>query len=104
MEPTLGKGLGDLFTLIVWPYLVIFILLSSLVKGLFGNFLQRITKFDWKSVYTVLILATIIGVPYALLTTATWVEVLLTYTIGTSFHELLFKYIEKKVGKLFNGD
>lgn len=103
MEPTLGTGLGDLATFIVWPYLILFIMLSYLIKKAFGDFLQKITRFEWKSVYTVLVIATVIGIPYAIFTEVTWVQIAITYTIGTSFHELILEKIINAVTKLFNG-
>ena len=102
MNPTLGTGLGDLAAFIVWPYLLIFVMLSYLVKNAFGDLLQKITKFDWKPVYTVLALATIIGIPYAIFTEVTWTQILITYALGTSFHELILGSIVKTVTKIFN--
>jgi len=102
MEPTLGTGLADLAAFIVWPYLLIFIMLSYLVKNAFGDLLQKITKFTWKSVYTVLVLATVIGVPYAIFTEVTWIQIAVTYALGTSFHELILGKIIEAVTKLFN--
>jgi hypothetical protein len=95
MEPTLGTGLGDIWALLVWPYLLIFVMLSSTIKKAFGDLLQSWTRFEWKPVFTVLLIALIVGVPYALLTEATWVQVLVTYVIGTSFYELIFESVER---------
>lgn len=75
------------------PYMLTFILLAYLVKEYFGKFLQKITKFEWKTVYTVLILATITAVPFLIWTDTTWAQVLLSYAVGTSLHELIFRYI-----------
>ena len=103
MEPTLGTGLGDLAAFIVWPYLLIFLMLSYLIKNAFGDLLQKVTKFEWKTVYTVLILATLIGVPYAIFTEVTWTQVAITYALGTSFHELILGKIVEAVTRLFGG-
>ena len=107
MEPVLGAGLGDLWAFIVWPYLLMFILFSSLIKKAFGNFLAMISSFEWKPVYTVMSIALVIGIPYAILGDVTWIQILITYALGTSFHELLWKHIEGAVarvlGKIFGG-
>lgn len=102
MEPTLGTGLGDLWAFIVWPYLLMFILFSSLIKKAFGNFLVMITRFEWKCVYTVMSIALIIGIPYAILGEVTWIQILITYGLGTSFHELIWKHIEGAVTKMLD--
>jgi len=92
--------LTELVQFIDWVYLILFILISYGVKQAFGKILQRITKFVWEPVYTVLIVATILAVPWLIWTDATWVEVLVTYTIGTTFYEVILeKLISKIKGK-----
>jgi len=81
------------------PYLLIFVLASYLVKTYMGDLLQKITKFNWKPVYTVFILAALIAVPFLIFTEEGWVKILFTYCLGTSLHELIFEFIEKKVKK-----
>jgi hypothetical protein len=67
-----------------------------MVKRYFGELLQKITKFHWRSVYSVLIIATVTAVPFLLwVEGTTWVKVLFSYALGTSLHELLFRYLEK---------
>jgi len=100
MEAQLGTSLVDLSAFIVWPYLLIFILLSYLIKKNFSELLQKATSWDWKPVYTVLILATIVGVPYGIFGDVTWIQILVTYTLGTSFYELFLDAIVKAVTKL----
>ncbi len=100
MEPVLGTGIADLWAFIVWPYLLMFILFSSLIKKAFGNFLAMITRFVWKPVYTVMSIALIIGIPYAIFGEVTWIQILITYGLGTSFHEIIWKHIEKAVAKV----
>lgn len=102
MEPTLGTGLGDLAAFIVWPYLLIFIMLSYLVKNAFGDMIRKLIP-AWKTVYTVLILATLLGIPYAIFTDVTWTQVAITYALGTSFHELILGKVVEGVTKLFGG-
>jgi len=77
------------------PYLLIFILLSYLIKKYFAEMLQLITNFNWMTVYTVLALATLLAIPFLFFTDATWVEIVFSYALGTSLHELAFKWIEK---------
>lgn len=81
------------------PYLIVFMMLSYLVKKNFHDLLNKITNMKWKSVYTVLIIATVLAVPFILWTDTTWEKVLVTYAIGTSLHELLFGWIEDKFRK-----
>jgi len=103
MEPTLGTGLGDLAAFIVWPYLLIFIMLSYLIKNAFGDLIRKVIP-AWKVVYTVLALATVIGIPYAIFTEVTWTQIAITYALGTSFHELILGKVVEAVTKLFGGE
>jgi hypothetical protein len=77
------------------PYLLIFVLIAYLVKKYLGELIQRITPFNWQTVYTVLIIATIVAIPFLLFTEISWVEILFSYTLGTTLHELIFQWIEK---------
>lgn len=77
------------------PYLLIFVLLSYFVKHYFGELLQKITKFEWKCVYTVLIIATIFAVPFLIWTETSWVQIIFSYALGTTLHELIFNHIER---------
>ena len=77
-------------------YMVSFMLLSYLVKRYFQDFLFKITKMKWKTVYTVLIIATLLAVPFILFSFARWEQILFSFTLGTSLHELIFKWIEAK--------
>ena len=103
METTLGTGLGDLAAFMVWPYLLIFIMLSYLVKNAFGDLIRQLIP-KWKTVYTVLVLATLIGIPYAIFTDVTWVQIAVTYALGTSFHELILGKVIEAVTMLFGGE
>jgi vacuolar-type H+-ATPase subunit I/STV1 len=78
------------------PYLLTFMLLSYLVKKYFSDWLGRITNMKWRTVYTVLILATIVAIPFLFFTGETIAQVLFSYALGTSLHELCFKWIEEK--------
>lgn len=89
----------QVITYISVPYLLIFVLAAYLVKTYLGTLLQRITKFNWLPVYTVLVIATLVAVPFLLFTEQGWVKILFTYCLGTTLHELIFEFIEKKVSK-----
>jgi len=88
----------ELMKLVDWRYIIIFVLLASTVKKAFGTLLQNVTKFEWLPVYTVLIIATILAVPWALLTNTSWMEILISYTVGTTFYEIILKRILDKIG------
>jgi len=79
------------------PYLAVFMLLSYSVKKYFGEMLQKITRFDWKTVYTVLALATLVAIPFVIFSDESFVSLVITYCVGTSAHELIFNKIEKKI-------
>ena len=89
--------LDKLLELVDWRYIIIFILLASTIKKAFGALLQKVTKFEWLPVYTVLILATVLAIPWALLTDASWLEILVSYAIGTSFYETILERIINKI-------
>jgi hypothetical protein len=80
-------------------YLVVFMMFSYLVKSNFQDLLDKITGVKWKSVYTVLIIATVIAVPFFLFTEDRWEKLLVSYSIGTSLHELIFGWIEDKFNR-----
>lgn len=76
-------------------YLFTFMLIAYCLKSNLEMWIAKVTKKKWKSVYTVLIVATIVAIPF-LVSGAPFTEVLFTYTLGTSLHELVFQWIEKK--------
>jgi hypothetical protein len=85
-----------LLELLDWAYIIIFVLLSSTVKKAFGNILQKITTFEWQPVYTVLAIATLLAIPWGILTDSTWLEILVSYSVGTTFYEVILKRIINK--------
>lgn len=91
------NGLTDLANLLVWSYMAIFIILSYGVKDILNNLISRIHGVKWLKVYTVLIIAALVAIPYILLTSNPWENILLSYAVGTSFHELIFARIEKMI-------
>lgn len=80
-------------------YLFTFMLLSYLIKNKFEDSLNRITKAKWRTVYTVLIIATLTAIPFVFYSDTSVKTILFTYTLGTSLHELFFKLIETKLFK-----
>jgi len=86
--------LQGLLGLVIWPYMVIFILISSGIKKYLGTWLTKITKAKWQNVYTVLIIATILGILYSILLKEPWDKLLLTYALGTTFYETILCHIE----------
>jgi hypothetical protein len=81
------------------PYFLTFILLAFAGNRYFGVILQKVTRFNWQPVYTVLALATLLAIPFLIWTKTGWVQVIFSYALGFALHELIFKYITK----LFNG-
>lgn len=80
-------------------YLFTFMLLSYLIKNKFEDSLNRITKAKWRTVYTVLIIATLTAIPFVFYSDVSVTTILFTYTLGTSLHEIFFKLIETKLFK-----
>lgn len=85
------------------PYLLLFMLVSYLIKKYLEAWLNKITGMKWKTVYTVFFIATAFAVPFLLWipgpvdTIPNWVKVVITYCVGTSLHELFFVWLEKKI-------
>ena len=77
------------------PYLLTFVLLAYLLKRYNLSIWKRIFKKRWKTVYSVLFLATAVAIPYLIWTEISWIQILFSYALGTSLHELIFRYIEK---------
>jgi Kef-type K+ transport system membrane component KefB len=82
------------------PYLLVFMLLAYLVKRYFTKSLQRLTNTKWRTVYTVLIIATVTAIPFLLFTALKWETILMSYAVGTSLHELVFAWCEDKFERM----
>ena len=78
------------------PYIVIFMLVSYMVKEYFEKVLNKITKIEWKTVYSVLLIAAIIAIPFIIFSNEGWQKIAVTYCVGTSLHEVAFRWISKK--------
>ncbi len=96
---TLDKALAFLAVHPELIYLISFMLLSYLVKQYFGAVLSKITRIRWQTVYTVLIIATLMAVPFIVWTETTWEQIVLMYAVGTSLHELILEKILKHLKK-----
>ena len=77
-------------------YLFSFMLLAYFIKRYFQEWLNSLFKKEFKSVFVVLILATLMAIPYLLFFEADWQKILLSYAVGTSLHELIFNWLEDK--------
>ena len=77
MEDT---GLQLLLSLLVLPYAILFIAISSLIKKIFGKFLNTLSfgKLEWQPVFTVAIIGILIAIPYMIYTDVNWVPILIT--------------------------
>lgn len=75
------------------PYLLTFMLLAYLVKRYFQGFILNKWKQEIKSVFIVLVIATVVAVPY-LVFGVEWQKVLFSYALGTSLHELILNWFE----------
>ena len=98
----LEKVLSQIEVYISVPYLVIFMLLAYTIKKYFSEILERITLLKWKCVYTVLLIATLTAVPFLLWSEEGWLKIVFSYAVGTSLHELIFFWIEKKISAIRN--
>lgn len=76
-------------------YLIVFMLLAYMAKKYFGQALFVITKMQWRTVYTVLVIATLTAIPFLVFGSTRWEQILFSFTLGTSLHELIFKRIER---------
>ena len=86
------EALNELFSNIAQyidiPYLLTFMLISYMVNN---NFVFKI-----KTVFLVAIIALIVAIPYYFVVKIELSQLIFSYTLGTSLHELFFKWIENK--------
>ena len=90
------NGLGNYLNI---SYLCTFMLIAYMIKTYFKTTIELKLKKTIKSVYIVLIIATVLAIPYLILKWNEWEKILFSYTLGTSLHELFFNYIEDKLKK-----
>lgn len=94
--------MSELMALLVWPYLFLFLLLAYTLKDKLKFILSWFSKLKWKTRYTVFLIATLTGVLYYATVEVSWVDLVITYCVGTSLYELLFTWIEINLKKLKN--
>jgi hypothetical protein len=92
---TLAESLEKLGKYICVEYLLLFMFIGYLIKCHFKKVLFKVFKRDVKFVFVILVLAAIISIPF-IIGGVSWQKIILSYALGTSLHELVFKYIEKK--------
>lgn len=78
-------------------YLGTFMLLSYLIKRYFQASLSQVIKREVKTVFIVLIIAGISAIPFLIYDLSNWQKIFFSYTLGTSLHEVIFEYIEKRI-------
>ena len=97
MEEILNNIWASLSQYVSIPYMLTVIFTSYLFKKYFGQLLSKITFVKWRPVYTVLVIATLWAVPFAIWAGISWQVLVLSYTVATSLHELAFERIEKRL-------
>lgn len=95
---TFDSQLLKLYGLIDFTYLAIFLFLSYGAKKLVGKWFK---SKGWDTVYIVFILATVLAPVFLIWTESTWIQILLTYALGTSCYQLAIKWIIGKVEGAF---
>ena len=84
-------------------YLATFMLLGYIVKKYLQDVFCIVFNKQIKFVFIILILAALVSIPF-LLAGETWQKVLLSYAVGTSLHEVVFTFLEKKIKKVLEED
>jgi hypothetical protein len=77
-------------------YLLIFMMLGYLIKEYLQGFLSELFHRTIPFVFVILILATIVSIPF-LISGTSWQKILLSYALGTSLHEVAFSFLENKI-------
>lgn len=96
MEQILDSIWAQLVQYVDVTYMLCIILVSYFVKKNFGELLAKITRVRWVPAYTVLVIATLLAVPFIIYSYDGWQKILLSYAMATSLYELVFEWIEKK--------
>jgi ribosomal protein L23 len=78
------------------PYLIVFMMLSYAFKGSLTNALSSLFKTKVKKVFSVFLIGTITGVFFVMSLKTDFLKSIITWSVGTSMHELIFSYIEKR--------
>ena len=86
---------GQIAVYVDVQYLIIFMLLAYMAKKYFEQVLFLLTNMQWKTVYTVGVIAILTAIPFLAFGDTGWEQILFSFTLGTSLHELIFKRIER---------
>lgn len=78
------------------PYLIVFMMFSYAFKGILTQWLSAIFKAKIKKVFSVFVLGTIIGVFFVFVLHSDFSKSIITWSVGTSMHELIFSWFEKR--------
>lgn len=97
MDTVFDNILPEIQKYINVPYLLTFMLLSYMFKTYLKASLSRIFGNPVKTVNIVLVIAAVIAAPYFYIGQVGWEKLLFTYALGTSLHELVFSWIEKRM-------
>lgn len=97
MEEFMKQAFQELPKYIDPIYTLLFIFLSYTITNNFGSLLQKVTKFEWRTSYTVFTIATLLAVPFLIWTDSNWIKILFSYAAGTTLYEIAFKFIGKKI-------
>ena len=92
METNLLQKLLEVVNL---DYLITLMILAYMIKRYFKAFVDKIIKKDVPMVYVVMTIAVIVAVPFAIWMDVSIYKLIVTYAVATSFHELIFGWIEK---------
>jgi hypothetical protein len=93
------NDLNKLMELINLQYLIVFMLLSYGAKNMIAELLPKMNK-----TVIVFIIGTVLALPFWVYFKADKMQLLITYAIGTSLHELIIAWIIKKAKNLFSKD
>lgn len=94
METSFAQILDQVMNYIDPAYLLTFMLLAYAFKHYFLGLFQKLIP-AIRMVYVVFILALLVAIPFYFWGVPARL-LLITYAVGTSLHELLFQWIEKR--------
>lgn len=95
METSFAQILDQVMNYVDPAYLLTFMLLAYAFKRYFLGLAQKLIP-GIRMVYIVFILALLVAIPFYFFGVPVRL-LLITYAVGTSLHELLFQWIEKRL-------
>jgi uncharacterized membrane protein YfcA len=78
------------------PYLIVFMMFSYAFKGQLTTFLSNVLKTKIKKVFSVFLIGTLVGVFFVAYLKTDFLKSIITWSVGTSMHELIFSWFEKR--------